>query len=603
MAKADKKADSGYASFKKVLVTSWRVAAFAWKHDKSIVIGMVGTSLLLAIAPFIQSGISAVLVNDLVSGATTPTVLWALAFGFALTLFVPDIVSSLRKYFERRNYIDLGKEFQLLYLKKKSSIDIQQFEDPEFQDLINKAEDRDVWPIVNMSEIQFNLLRSLTQVAVAVVILAQFNWKICLLVAISVIPRFLTQIKYGKDAWGIWDAETEVRRRHNDLKSHFDNKTWLVELKLFQNVRHFFAHLSKILNVFGDKQKAVEKKRLLFESLSTVVFGLIIGGVAMWIIYRVAGGFVEVGTMLFLLASMDRFQSALIDFLSEVSQQQDRSTYADNLFRILDSENVLYRSKTPVSIGSVTPRVVFENVSFAYPRSEKVILRNISLTLEPGEKFALVGENGAGKTTFVKLLCRIYDPTEGRILVNGKDLREIDIEEWYSTLGILFQDYASYNFPVKEAIALGRSDAPFSLERVVEAAQSSDSESFILEWKDGYEQMLGVEFAGGVDPSKGQKQRLAIARLFHRKAGLMILDEPTAAIDAEAEMKIFERIEGLTSGQTVILISHKFSTVRKADRICVFEDGCVAELGSHRELVAHKGIYARLFALQAKDYE
>jgi ABC-type multidrug transport system fused ATPase/permease subunit len=598
-----KKAESRYASFKKMLVTSWRVALFAWNHDKSIVVGMVSTSLLLALSPFIQSGLSALLVNNLIAGTFVPQFLLTLVILYVVSLFLPDLVSSVRTYFEKRNYIDLGREFQLLYLKKKASIDIQQFEDPEFQDLINKAEDRDVWPIVNMSETQFNILRTLTQVAVAVVILASFNWKICLLVALSVIPRFIVQLRYGKDSWGIWDADTTVRRRYNDIKAHFDNRTWLVELKLFQNIQHFFGHLSRILSLFSDKQKVVEKKRLGLEFAATSVFGLIVGGVTAWIIYQVADGYLEIGTMLFLLASMDRFQGALTEFLGQLSLQQDRTTYADNLFKILDTKNTLYRSKKPAALGAVTPEVVFENVSFRYPGAEKLILKDISLTLRSGEKFALVGENGAGKTTFVKLLCRVYDPTEGRILVNGRDLREIDLEEWYGTLGILFQDYASYNFPVKEGIALGRSDEQMSLERVVDAAQSSDSESFILEWKDKYDQMLGVEFDGGVDPSKGQKQRLAIARLFHRKAGIMILDEPTAAIDAEAEMKIFERIESLTSGQTVILISHKFSTVRKADRICLFEDGRVSELGSHEELLAKDGTYARLFNMQAKDYQ
>ncbi len=595
---------SKYASFKKVLVTSWRVALFAWEHDKPVVIGMVTTSILLALFPFAQSGISAALVNSLVAGDYAPRLILLLAGAFALTLFLPDIVSSLREYFEKRNYIDLGKAFQLLYLKKKASMDIQQFENPAFQDLINKAEDRDVWPIVNMSEIQFNILRDLTQVVTAMVILASFNWVVCLLVALAVIPRFITQIKYGKEAWGIWDADTAVRRRYEDIRSYFNSRTWLVELKLFQNVGHFFAHISRILGTFGDRQKVVEKKKLAFEAGSTLILGAIVGGTVIFIVYRVSIGLIEVGTMLFLLSSMDRFQSALIGFLNQLSHQQDRSTYADNLFQILDTENTLYRSAHPVAINkNKTPTITFENVSFAYPGSGKMILRNISLTLNPGEKFALVGENGAGKTTFVKLLCRVYDPTEGRILVDGVDLREIDLDEWYRNLGVLFQEYASYNFPVKEAISLGRSGEPMSLERVVEAAQSSDSESFILEWKDKYDQMLGVEFDGGIDPSKGQKQRLAIARLFHRKAGLMILDEPTAAIDAEAEMRIFEKIESLTGGQTVVLISHKFSTVRKADRICVFKDGAVEELGSHDELIARKGTYARLFALQAEDYK
>jgi ATP-binding cassette subfamily B protein len=568
------------------------------------VIGLLATTVLLAFFPFAQSAIASILVNTLIDGDYVSSFLILLASAYGLFIFLPDVVSSLNAYLERRNYINLGREFQLLYFRKKSALDIQQFENPEFQDLINKAEDRDVWPLVNMSEASFRMLQSAIIAVFAVIVLAGFDWKLCLVVTLGVIPRFFAQVKYGKDTWSIWDAEASVRRRYGDLKSHFDNRTSLVELKLFQNVRNFIDRIATIMSAFSDSQKLAERRRLRYETLSTVLFGLIMGGASAWVIYRVTQGLVDVGTMLFVLASIDRFQSSLLTLLRQFASQQDWGTYADNLFKIIDTEPALHRSVSPARLGmDVTPTITFDNVSFAYPSSGKPILKNISLTIRPGEKFALVGENGAGKTTFVKLLCRVYDPTDGRILVDGRDLRDIAIEDWHRLLGVLFQDYASYNFAVKEAIALGRSEESSDMKRVVDAAQASDSESFILEWKGGYEQMLGVEFADGVDPSKGQKQRLAIARLFHRKAGLMILDEPTAAIDAEAEMRIFQRIESSTGGQTVVLISHKFSTVRKAHRICVFKDGGVEELGSHQELMDKGGYYAKLFSLQAKDYE
>ena len=578
--------------------------------------GTVLVSFLVAFIPFAQSGTSALLINSLVRAGTTGT-----GFTYALTLlvaayiiigFVPDVLYSIQAYFEKHNYIRIVEKFQLLVLRKKAAIDIQAYENPAFLDLANKVNDSGVFTIVNLVTNQFSNIQNVVQVVVAFAILVAVSPLLCVAIIIGVIPKFVTQAKYGDNVWGIWNAEASVRRHYNDMRNHFEKTDWLIELKLFQNVGYFFDRIQAILEGFGAKQVKAEKAKLWWSLGSTLFLGIIVGGATLWIIARVVRGDMEIGTMLFVLASINSLQSALSGFFMSIARQQEWTRYAANILQLIDTKPILYRSPTPVILDPIkTPSIVFENVSFAYPNSERfaegasarLILKDISLTINAGEKFALVGENGAGKTTFVKLLCRIYDPTEGRILIDGHDLREIDLESWNHMLGVLFQDYATYHMPVKEAIAIGRSDEPLSMDEVIASAQASESESFILQWKDAYDQMLGVEFEGGVDPSKGQNQRLAIARLLHRKAGVMILDEPTASVDAEAEMKIFERIESSTSDQTVILISHKFSTVRRADRICVFKDGGVEELGSHEELLAKGGVYAALFKMQAEDYK
>ena len=215
-----------------------------------------------------------------------------------------------------------------------------------------------------------------------------------------------------------------------------------------------------------------------------------------------------------------------------------------------------------------------------------------------------MGVNGTGKSTLVKLLCRIYDPTEGRILVGGHDLRELELSQWHAMLGVLIQDYASYHFPVKEVISLGRRNgsADLCIEEVRKAARQSGADGFIEQWKDQYEQMLGRQFTGGIDPSKGQLQKLALARSFYRNPRVMILDEPTSSIDAEGESRVFRQFEALSRNTTLLLISHRFSNVRKASRVCVLEDGTIAELGTHNALMRLDGTYARLFRLQAAGY-
>jgi ABC-type multidrug transport system fused ATPase/permease subunit len=247
------------------------------------------------------------------------------------------------------------------------------------------------------------------------------------------------------------------------------------------------------------------------------------------------------------------------------------------------------------------PEIVFENVSFRYPSSENWVLRDVSFRLEPNKKIALVGNNGAGKTTLTKLLCRIYDPTEGRILVNGIDLREVNLEEWWSALGVMLQDYSSYDFPVKQAIAVGRSDKQVDIDQVKKSAEISQAAEFIGKWKQQYENPMGVEF-GGEEPSKGQRQKLAIAKILYRNAFVMVLDEPTASVDAESEAKIFDSLESLSGNMTSIFISHDFSTISQCDQIIVMEEGRVKEIGNHDQLVANNSTYADLYKLQAKRF-
>ncbi len=230
------------------------------------------------------------------------------------------------------------------------------------------------------------------------------------------------------------------------------------------------------------------------------------------------------------------------------------------------------------------------------------MLKDFSLAIAAGEKIAIVGANGAGKTTLIKLLCRFYDPAGGVITVGGKNIQDIDLESWYQQFGVLFQDYAQYHFMVKDVIKVGDMGARGTPEKVRAAAQASEADAFIAEWEKAYEQMLGKQFTGGVEPSIGQWQKLALARAFYRDPRVLILDEPTSSIDAESEAKIFEKLEQLPKDRTVILISHRFSTVRQANRICVIEDGRLAELGTHEELLALGGTYARLFNLQARGY-
>ncbi|MEK7651503.1 MAG: ABC transporter ATP-binding protein [Patescibacteria group bacterium] len=375
-------------------------------------------------------------------------------------------------------------------------------------------------------------------------------------------------------------------------------------MKLFKNIPHFLERMKVLFLDFRNEEYAHENKQLRREIAMSALSQVMIAFGTVWFILEVVNGRLQVGTFTFVLASIVDLRQSLSSLFHNVGRQYQDNLFVSDIFEFLDLKPALsYEELSIVLNPKKTPEIVFENVTFFYPNTGTAALKKFSLTIPPGGKFAFVGANGAGKTTVIKLLARFYDPTEGRILIDGKDLREIDLSSWYEQLGALFQDYVHYFFQVKESIGLGRTGSPLSMEKVRSAAVRSEADKFIEMWDKAYEQLLGHEFSEGVEPSIGQWQKLALARTFYRDPNVFILDEPTSSIDAESEAKIFEKLEKLPKDKTVILISHRFSTVRQADTIAVIEDGFLRELGMHNALLKKKGIYARLFKLQAKGYK
>jgi ATP-binding cassette subfamily B protein len=322
-----------------------------------------------------------------------------------------------------------------------------------------------------------------------------------------------------------------------------------------------------------------------------------------YLAWRTITGQLTIGDLTFLAGSFRRLRTLLEGLLIGFSQTAGQALYLDDLFSFFEIEPEI-RSPEPARPFPRPMRqgFTFEDVGFAYPGAERWAVRRLSFTLRAGEVLALVGENGAGKTTLVKLLARLYDPDEGRILLDGHDLREYDLEELRANVGVIFQDFVRYHMTAAENIAVGRIDARHDRTRIEEAARRSLADEVIARLPQGYDTIIGKRFRRGVDLSGGEWQKVAIARAYMRDAELIILDEPTAALDAKAEAEVFQRFKGLAKGKTAVLISHRFSTVRMADRILVLSGGRIIESGSHDELIAKRGVYADLFELQAAGY-
>ena len=426
---------------------------------------------------------------------------------------------------------------------------------------------------------------------------------VCLLV-LALLPTLLSEAYFNEKTYD-WSVATTPERRQMEYVRHVGSVADLAkEVKLF-GLGEFLA------DRFGALAETpfVARRRL---AISRAVWGSLFGAVGSLAYYaayavlawRAVRSEISLGDLIFLSGSLLRLNGLFEGLILGLTQIASQAQYLNDYFFFMDLRSSMPNAARPRAFPSpLRQGIVFEDVGFRYPGKDGWAVRHLSFVLSPGETLALVGENGAGKTTIVKLLTRLYDPVEGRILVDGIDLREIDLDELRSHVGAIFQDFARYNITAAENIGIGRVAAIDDRPRIVEAARKSLADPLMGKLPMGYDQMLGRSFAQGIDLSGGEWQKIAIARAYFRDADILILDEPTAALDARAEVEIFERFRNLSRSTTALLISHRFSTVRMADRIIVLENGAILESGDHAALMALGGRYAELFSLQAAGFQ
>ena len=602
----EEKKKPSLAIFREMARNTVRISGMLWRESKGKVLALAALSVFTALLPFISSGALALLINELVNAvgahAFTP-ILIGLVVLFLAANIIPQFLFTWYSYLDRIFWFFLQEKIELLVIERRGAIDLASHEDPKKNDLFQKVNENGVWRVQNFTDRQFYLIQNILQVIIAGIVIFFSEWWLLPLLFIGALPELLEEVIYGTRVWDLMGGRAEARRRFWDIKGHFEDVSLLTELKLFRNTGHFFGIIKELFRSFLDAEMAQERKRLVRRFLVLLASQCVIGIAIVWYITQTVHGFILIGTLTFLLSAIGNLRQGLSGLFQNMGRQYQDSLFVTDVFKLIDIKPVLERKENEIALTTgKTPEIVFDRVSFVYPGAKNFVLRDFSLTIKPGEKIAFVGANGAGKTTIIKLLCRFYDPTEGRITIDGNDLRDINLESWYDDMGALFQEYAHYNFSTKEAIGMGNTRTPLSLSRAKQAAKDSEADVFIRDWEKGYEQMLGKRFSGGIDPSVGQWQKLALARTFYRNPRILILDEPTSSIDPEAEGKIFEKLEALPGDITVILISHRFSTVRQANRIVVLKDGTIEEQGTHRDLMKLKGDYARLFTMQAKSY-
>lgn len=496
----------------------------------------------------------------------------------------------------------VSNDSSLRIMRHAATLDLFQFEDSEFYDKLEKARTqtngRTMLLSMALSEIQ-----DFVTLLFLIGGLATYSpWLIAIL-ALAVVPSFLGETHFNHRSYSLTNSWTPERRELDYLRFIGAGDQTAKEIKLFGLENFLTNRFRDISHRYYLANRSLAVSRAAWGALFALVATLAYYAAYALIVWQTVQGLLTLGTLGFLAGAFQRIQGLLQGIMGRFSRMAEMSLYLRDFFEFLEMKPLSQKHTR----GLPTPRpiregFVFENVGFRYPGSDRWALRGLNFTLKAGEKLALVGENGAGKTTIVKLLVHLYEPTEGRILLDGVPLCDYDPEDLRNQIGVIFQDYYRFAFTAAENIAVGDIAQSDNQPLIAEAARKSLADAVIAQLPAGYAQMLGKRFRDGVELSGGQWQKVALARAYMRDAQLIVLDEPTAALDARAENEVFLRFAELIAGKTGVIISHRFSTVRMADRILVLDDGQVAELGSHDELLRHGGIYAELFRLQAKGY-
>ena len=593
-----------------------KLLRMVWQTNPAYVVGILVLRVARSAVPLAVLWVGKLIVDEVVhaiaivqSGGPIPWTRLALLLGIELAIaLVGEGLSRVSALLESLLGDLFANRTSVQLMQHAASLDLEQFENAEIYDKLERARRQTVGRIGLFTMLLATLQDLITLVSLSVALAVYVPWLLVLLI-VAVLPSLLGETHFASLGYSLLYSWTPERRQLDYLRYIGASDISAKELKLFGLSDFLVGRYDRLSHEFYEANKSLAVRRSIVSTLLSAVGTLGYYGAYAVIIYLTvvghqspAGPF-TIGVLTFLAGSFRQSRDLIQRVLLSLSQVFEQSLYLDDLFTFLDLEPTI-RPKPGSRAVPVPIRIgfAFEGVGFKYPGSEHWAVRALDFSLSPGERLALVGENGAGKTTLVKLLARLYDPNEGRILLDGVDLREYDIESLRRNIGVIFQDFVRYDFMLKENIAVGNIGRVGDEPAIRTAAERSLADSVAQGLKGKYDQMLGKRFEGGVDLSGGEWQKVALARAYMRDAQLLILDEPTAALDARAEYEVFLRFSELTKGRMAVLISHRFSTVRMADRILVLKGGELVEQGTHEALVELGGLYSELFQLQAAGY-
>lgn len=553
---------------------------------------------LLAVGKFIIDAIYQILAKH----QPVPRYLWWLvAAEFAIAV-LGNILTRATDYTDSLLADKYTRHVGIEVMRHAAELDLTAYEDPLFYDRLERARVQATDRLAMIQMLGRLIQQVLTTITLSVSIIYFSPWLLLLLIA-GVLPAFIGETHFAFLGYAKNFRQTTAKRQLDYLRVLGGSKEAAKELKLFRLSGFLTDRFTRLSDEIYEENVALSRSKLVAGALLSIVGTLGYYSAYVYVIWRTVTGALTLGSLTLLAGAILQASSNIQQIFSTLSGVADQALFLTDLLAFFEMQPTI-RSK-PNALPAPRPIVrgfEFRNVSFSYPGSERRILRNLNFTLSPGDRVALIGENGEGKTTIVKLITRLYDPTEGQILLDGVDLREYNLDDLYREVGVIFQDFMRYEMTARENIAAGRIEELENRHEIELAAHKSLADDVIAKLPLQYEQQLGRRFESGVDLSGGEWQKLALARAYLRDAQLLVLDEPTAALDARSEFEVFERFAELTEGKTALFISHRFSTVRMADRIVVLAGGRIVEEGNHAQLVALGARYAEMFELQAASY-
>jgi ATP-binding cassette subfamily B protein len=605
-----------------------RVLKLVWETSPVLTIGLGSATLLAGVTPAATAYTAKLLINAVVTAImvrvgrepdphllalplvtlhspllTTTGVIVVLAVIQFAIYAVNSLLSTVRNITQQLLQEKMTLQVQLMVMQHAATLDLPFFEDSASYDLLRRAQQDAAMRPLMMVTSAFGLIQTVITFASMVALLIVVSPLLALIALLSPVPAFIADTRYGWRGYNLARWASPIRRRMQYLTTLVTTDTYAKEVKLFGLGDYFIRRFGLLSRTYYDRQRRLISARYVVGFLWSSITTLVSSGTYLYVALQAIAGRLTLGDLTLYTQAASSVQSSIQGILSGFSGLYEHNLYLNNLYELMATPNRIQAPEHPRPLPSpVRGEVVFEHVSFSYPGRGAQALRDVSFRIAPGETIAVVGRNGAGKTTLIKLLCRLYDPTGGRILLDGVDIREFDPDELRGAIGAMFQDFVAYQATASENVGLGDLPDLENPEAIEAASRKGGAHELIAGLVFGYDTPLGKWFDQGANLSGGEWQKVALGRAFMRDARILVLDEPTSALDAQAEYELFERLRRLSEGRTAIYISHRFSTVRQADRILFLEHGELVEEGTHDELMALGGRYARLFNMQAAAY-